>query len=110
MAVLGWLVLSGRTDSPGRHLQAGRMRFLDQVWMAVRTPLLALRVGRTYLPMLLVVRKDLVWLPRPMVDRTLLQRAVQKQASDQGLKGSQMLQQLMLGSPIVQMDLVSDRD
>lgn len=110
MAVLGWLVLSGRTDSPEHHLQADRMRLLDQVWMAVQMPLLALRVGQMYLPMLLIVQRDLVWPLGPMVDQILPQRAVQRQASVQGLRGSRMLQQLVLCSPIAQMDSVFDRD
>lgn len=60
MAVLGWLVLSGRTDPPEHHLQAGQTRLPGQVWMAVRTPLSALRVGQTYRPMPLIDQRDLV--------------------------------------------------
>jgi len=97
-------------DSLEHHQQAGRTRLSDQVWMAVRTPLLVLLLAdQMYLPMLLVVQKDLIWLPGPTVDQILLRRAVQRQASDQGLRESRMLPQAALSSLVVQTDLVFDR-
>lgn len=60
------------------HQQAGRTHFPGQVWMAARTPLLVLLAGQMYLSALLIVQKDLVWRLEPMVDQTLLLRAVQR--------------------------------